>query len=197
MRSDPSRAGWGLRGATWAAVLFLHIPLALIILYAFSAEDKSYVFPPPALTTQWFAVAWEREDVWAAHLALPDWDMFHSGHAAGAYHAAARAISGGPVYISDVPGKHDAALLRRLCAGDGRALRCAQLDRDDPTRILARTPRPLLRPRAEDRGGYVPNVIYSCGAFLSGRDLLVPHAVGDHYTAFATTTIDRLLAAMT
>lgn len=66
MRSDPSRPGWGLRAATWAAVLFLHIPLALIILYAFSAEDKSYVFPPPALTTQWFAVAWEREDVWAA-----------------------------------------------------------------------------------------------------------------------------------
>ena len=66
MRSDPSRAGWGLKAATWAAVLFLHIPLALIILYAFSAEDKSYVFPPPALTTQWFAAAWEREDVWAA-----------------------------------------------------------------------------------------------------------------------------------
>jgi putative spermidine/putrescine transport system permease protein len=66
MRSDPSKPGWGLRVATWGAVLFLHIPLALIILYAFSAEDKSYVFPPPALTTQWFAVAWEREDVWAA-----------------------------------------------------------------------------------------------------------------------------------
>ena len=66
MRSDPTRAGWGLKLATWAGVLFLHIPLALIILYAFSAEDKSYVFPPPALTTQWFAAAWEREDVWAA-----------------------------------------------------------------------------------------------------------------------------------
>ena len=66
MRSDPSKAGWGLKAATWAGVLFLHIPLALIILYAFSAEDKSYVFPPPALTTQWFGVAWQREDVWAA-----------------------------------------------------------------------------------------------------------------------------------
>lgn len=66
MRSDPNRAGWGLKAATWAGVLFLHIPLALIILYAFSAEDKSYVFPPPALTTQWFAAAWAREDVWAA-----------------------------------------------------------------------------------------------------------------------------------
>ncbi len=67
MHSKPRvGAGWGLKCAAWAAVLFLHIPLALIILYAFSAEDKSFVFPPPALTTQWFAVAWERQDVWDA-----------------------------------------------------------------------------------------------------------------------------------
>ena len=66
VRSDSSQAGWGLKAATWAGVLFLHIPLALIILYAFSAEDKSYVFPPPGLTTQWFAAAWARDDVWAA-----------------------------------------------------------------------------------------------------------------------------------
>ena len=65
MRSDP-RAGLGLKAAAWGAIAFLHIPLALIILYAFSAEDKSYVFPPPALTAQWFGVAWQREDVWAA-----------------------------------------------------------------------------------------------------------------------------------
>jgi putative spermidine/putrescine transport system permease protein len=55
-----------LKIATWGVVLFLHIPLALIVLYAFSSEDKSYIFPPPSLTTQWFAVALEREDVWAA-----------------------------------------------------------------------------------------------------------------------------------
>jgi len=65
--SKPQRgASWGLKAATWAGVLFLHIPLALIILYAFSSEDKSYVFPPPGLTTQWFAVALERSDVWDA-----------------------------------------------------------------------------------------------------------------------------------
>jgi putative spermidine/putrescine transport system permease protein len=52
--------------AAWAVVAFLHVPLALIVLYAFSAEDKSYVFPPPALTTDWFAVAWQRDDVWRA-----------------------------------------------------------------------------------------------------------------------------------
>jgi putative spermidine/putrescine transport system permease protein len=55
-----------LRIATWAVMAFLHVPLAFILLYAFSAEDKSYVFPPPALTTQWFGVALQREDVWAA-----------------------------------------------------------------------------------------------------------------------------------
>ncbi|MBL8334887.1 MAG: ABC transporter permease [Rubrivivax sp.] len=52
--------------SAWAVLLFLHGPLALIVLYAFSAEDKSYVFPPPALTTQWFGVAWQRQDVWDA-----------------------------------------------------------------------------------------------------------------------------------
>ena len=56
----------GLKIAVWAGVLFLHLPLALIILYAFSSEDKSYIFPPPGLTTRWFAVALEREDVWDA-----------------------------------------------------------------------------------------------------------------------------------
>ncbi len=65
MRSE-GKAHWGLKTSAWAVIAFLHIPLALIVLYAFSAEDKSYVFPPPALTTKWFAVAWQREDVWAA-----------------------------------------------------------------------------------------------------------------------------------
>ncbi len=60
------KASVALRVAAWAVIAFLHVPLALIIVYAFSAEDKSYVFPPPALTTQWFDVAWQRSDVWAA-----------------------------------------------------------------------------------------------------------------------------------
>ena len=60
------RSSWGLKAAAWGVVAFLHVPLALIVLYAFSAEDKTYLLPPPALTTQWFGVAWQREDVWAA-----------------------------------------------------------------------------------------------------------------------------------
>lgn len=61
--------------------------------------------------------------VWSHTFSCPDWDMFMSGHYTGAYHAAARAISGGPVYISDKPGDHDAKLIKRLCLSDGRALR--------------------------------------------------------------------------
>jgi putative spermidine/putrescine transport system permease protein len=57
---------FGLKLAAVAGLLFLHLPLLLILLYAFTTEEKSYVFPPPALTVKWFAVAWERADVWQA-----------------------------------------------------------------------------------------------------------------------------------
>jgi putative spermidine/putrescine transport system permease protein len=69
MRSSDGapRAPVWLRACAWAVVAFLHVPLAMIVLYAFSAEDQSYVFPPPELTVKWFAVAWnDRPDVWRA-----------------------------------------------------------------------------------------------------------------------------------
>lgn len=60
-----NRAPLGLRIAAVAGLLFLHLPLALIILYAFTTEDKSFQFPPPGYTTRWFGVAWsERPDIW-------------------------------------------------------------------------------------------------------------------------------------
>lgn len=57
-------------------------------------------------------------------MTFPDFDMFHSLHDAAEFHAAARAISGGPVYVSDRVGEHDFALLRRLVLPDGSILRC-------------------------------------------------------------------------
>ncbi len=66
MRSDLSRAPLGLKIAAGAGLLFLHIPLAFIILYAFTTEERSYQFPPPGFTTKWFAVAWDRQDIWDA-----------------------------------------------------------------------------------------------------------------------------------
>jgi len=63
---DRPRSPIGLRLAALGGFLFLHVPLALIILYAFTTEDKSYQFPPPGLTLHWFGVAWERQDIWQA-----------------------------------------------------------------------------------------------------------------------------------
>lgn len=64
--SGEARAGWPLKLAAGAGVLFMLAPLALIFLYAFSTEEKTYQWPPPGLTLDWFAVAWERPDVWKA-----------------------------------------------------------------------------------------------------------------------------------
>jgi putative spermidine/putrescine transport system permease protein len=64
MRSD--RAPLGLKIAAAAGLLFLHVPMAFILLYAFTTEDRSYQFPPPGLTLRWFAAAWARPDIWAA-----------------------------------------------------------------------------------------------------------------------------------
>lgn len=67
MRSEKANsAPLGLKIAAAAGLAFLHLPILLIFLCAFTTEEKSYQFPPPGLTTQWFAVAWNRPDVWAA-----------------------------------------------------------------------------------------------------------------------------------
>jgi putative spermidine/putrescine transport system permease protein len=60
------RASLGLRAAAIAGLLFLHLPILLIFLYAFTTEERTYAFPPPGLTTKWFGVAWERPDIWEA-----------------------------------------------------------------------------------------------------------------------------------
>lgn len=64
MRSE--RASLGLRIAAFAGLAFLHLPILLIFVYAFTTEDRSYQWPPPGLTLKWFAVTWNRPDVWAA-----------------------------------------------------------------------------------------------------------------------------------
>ena len=56
----------GLKIAATAGLLFLHLPILLIFVYAFTTEEKSYQWPPPGLTLKWFEVTWNRPDVWAA-----------------------------------------------------------------------------------------------------------------------------------
>lgn len=66
MRSDmEANAPLALKVAAVAGIAFLHLPLLLVIVYAFTTEDKSFQFPPPGFTTRWFGVAWnERPDIW-------------------------------------------------------------------------------------------------------------------------------------
>ncbi len=70
--------------------------------------------------------------LWFGQFQHPDWDMFESGHAMGAYHAASRAVSGSPVYVSDKPDEHDFDVLRKLVCADGTVLRCTDVGRPSP-----------------------------------------------------------------
>ncbi|KQS03902.1 glycosidase [Sphingomonas sp. Leaf357] len=85
---------------------------------------------------------------------------------------------------------HGVGTVRNYCMG------ACLLDKADPSKLLARTPEPILTPSPNERDGYVPNVVYSCGALLKGRDVMIPYGVADNFAAFATTTVERLLAVM-
>ncbi|XAR51896.1 Galactinol--sucrose galactosyltransferase [Bertholletia excelsa] len=62
--------------------------------------------------------------LWMGNFIHPDWDMFQSTHPCAEFHAASRAISGGPIYVSDAVGKHNFELLKRITLPDGSILRC-------------------------------------------------------------------------
>ncbi|MFM5908031.1 MAG: glycoside hydrolase family 130 protein [Novosphingobium sp.] len=76
------------------------------------------------------------------------------------------------------------------------ALGCALLDRDDPSKVLARTTEPVLTAEDADRSGYVPNVVYTCGALKVGESLLIPYGISDSAVGFATVGIADLIGTM-
>jgi predicted GH43/DUF377 family glycosyl hydrolase len=86
---------------------------------------------------------------------------------------------------------HGVGVDRTYCIG------ACLLDKADPSKMLARMSRPLLAPDGGARDGYVPNVVYSCGALLRDRTLLLPYGVADNFAAFATVKLDDLVRAMT
>lgn len=67
------------------------------------------------------------------------------------------------------------------------------LDKDDPSRVLGRSREPLVQPATAERHGYVPNVVYSCGAMKLGERILLPHAISDAFSTVATIKIATLL----
>ena len=78
----------------------------------------------------------------------------------------------------------------------GYSIGACLLDKKDPAKVLGRMRNPLLRPGPTERDGYVPNVVYSCGALVQDRTLLLPYGVADNFTTFASVDVDKLLALL-
>jgi predicted GH43/DUF377 family glycosyl hydrolase len=70
------------------------------------------------------------------------------------------------------------------------------LDKNDPFKVLSRSREPLLRPEPSEREGYVPNVVYTCGAMRYNDQIILPYAVSDTFSNLATIKISTLLNAM-
>jgi len=85
---------------------------------------------------------------------------------------------------------HGVGPMRQYCIG------AFLLDRDDPSKVIGRLPEPLLKPNQNERAGYVPNVVYTCGALLHNGELIIPYGLADHATGFATVALAEVLDAM-
>ncbi|WP_308992347.1 glycoside hydrolase family 130 protein [Mariniflexile litorale] len=85
---------------------------------------------------------------------------------------------------------HGVGPMRRYCIG------ASLLDLEDPTKEIGRLKEPLLSPLEEEREGYVPNVVYSCGSLIHNNHLILPYAVSDYASSYVTVNMDDLLTAL-
>ena len=84
-----------------------------------------------------------------------------------------------------------------LCwtGADLQSWHCAA-DLDDPTRVISRLDKPILVPNEYDRDGYVPNVVYTCGAMIFQNELIIPFASADQRCGIATLNLAELMARL-
>lgn len=85
---------------------------------------------------------------------------------------------------------HGVGAMRRYCIG------ASLFDLEDPTKEIGRLTQPLLSPLEEEREGYVPNVVYSCGSMINNGSLILPYAVSDYSSSYATVDMSELLQAL-
>jgi predicted GH43/DUF377 family glycosyl hydrolase len=85
---------------------------------------------------------------------------------------------------------HGVGPMRTYCIG------AFLLDRDDPSKVIGRLPEPLLKANENEREGYVPNVVYTCGALVHDGELIIPYGLADHATSIATVPLADVVAAM-
>lgn len=96
---------------------------------------------------------------------------------------------GSPIYTDNgwLILTHGVGPMRRYCIG------ASLLDLEDPTKVIGRLKEPLISPSKEEREGYVPNVVYSCGGIIHNEDLIIPYAVSDYSSSYATVNLKSLL----
>ncbi len=85
---------------------------------------------------------------------------------------------------------HGVGPMRRYCLG------VTLLDLEDPTKVIAHLKEPLMVPTEEEREGYVPNVLYSCGYMIHHNELIIPYAMSDTCSSYATVSLDELIGAL-
>ena len=85
---------------------------------------------------------------------------------------------------------HGVGPMRKYCIG------AILLDLHDPTRVIGRLEKPLLEPQGNEREGYVPNVVYTCGSLIHGSQLILPYAMSDKASSIATVQLEELLRAL-
>lgn len=85
---------------------------------------------------------------------------------------------------------HGVGAMRKYCIG------AMLLDRNDPSKVIGRLRDPLIEPAANEREGYVPNVVYTCGALIHGGQVVIPFAMSDYATTVATIGLQELLEAL-
>jgi predicted GH43/DUF377 family glycosyl hydrolase len=121
---------------------------------------------------------WEERD--RIRAPIHPWELFQMGNCGSPIETAA-----GWLVLT-----HGVGPLRRYCIG------ALLLDLDDPRRVVADLPEPLLVPEGDEREGYVPNVVYSCGAMLHGGTLVIPYGFSDAGAGFATVDLHDLLTRL-
>ena len=96
---------------------------------------------------------------------------------------------GSPIYTEEgwLLITHGVGPMRRYCIG------ASLFDLEDPTKEIGRLKTPLLTPLENEREGYVPNVVYSCGAIINNNELILPYAVSDYSSSYATVNLKDLL----
>jgi predicted GH43/DUF377 family glycosyl hydrolase len=126
----------------------------------------------------------ERPTIWNNPVIIQEprfpWEFTHIGNC------------GSPLWTEDgwLVISHGVGPMRRYCIG------ASLFDLDDPSKEIGRLVEPLLAPREDEREGYVPNVVYSCGAIIHNKSLILPYAVSDYSSTYGVVEMAELLHAL-